>query len=197
MVDLIHEIHSRGWAPATSTNFSFRIPGTDGFFISASGLDKGVFREEDFVHVDMDGDPFNDDRKTSAETLLHVLIYRMDPEVACIVHSHSVLSAVLSRLSENEGKIRISGWEVLKAIEGISTHEARISIPVFANSQDMEWLSAGIRQYWEEHPHIKAFLLSGHGLYTWGKDIKAAKRHLEAFEYLLECHHTEQKLKRS
>jgi len=31
------------------------------------------------------------------------------------------------------------------------------------------------------------FLLAGHGLYVWGKDIPTAKRHLEVFEFLLQC----------
>jgi methylthioribulose-1-phosphate dehydratase len=37
-----------------------------------------------------------------------------------------------------------------------------------------------------EHPGSHAFLLRGHGLYTWGRDLPEAKRHVEILEFLME-----------
>src|SRR5688500_16997976 len=92
MVGTIHFLHAQGWAPATSSNYSFRMPESSDFWISASGLDKGRFAASDFIHVDDQGKPMNDARKTSAETLLHVLLYECFPDAHCILHSHSVFN---------------------------------------------------------------------------------------------------------
>jgi ribulose-5-phosphate 4-epimerase/fuculose-1-phosphate aldolase len=51
----------------------------------------------------------------------------------------------------------------------------------------MPALSQEIEAYWIDHPEMKGFLLAGHGLYTWGKNIAEAKRHIEVFEFLFEC----------
>ncbi len=31
------------------------------------------------------------------------------------------------------------------------------------------------------------FLIAGHGLYAWGRDVAEARRHVEGFEFLCEC----------
>ncbi|MET1163044.1 MAG: class II aldolase/adducin family protein, partial [Pseudoxanthomonas sp.] len=31
------------------------------------------------------------------------------------------------------------------------------------------------------------YLIDGHGLYAWGRDMAEARRHLEAFEFLFHC----------
>ena len=42
------------------------------------------------------------------------------------------------------------------------------------------------KNYWEKNFNIYGFLLAGHGLYTWGKTIAEAKRHIEVLEFLFE-----------
>lgn len=187
LVECIHFLHQQGWAPATSSNYSFKIPGESTIMISSSGKDKGTFRSEDLMEVDLQGKPVNDERKPSAETLLHTLIYQRKSEVTCILHTHSVYNTVLSQVYQKEGNLRLAGFEVLKGISGVKTHESTVELPIFANSQDMLQLSADIALYWDEHPALKGFLLAGHGLYTWGKSIAEAKRHIEVFEFLFDC----------
>lgn len=187
LVECIHFLHQQGWAPATSSNYSFRIPGTSTITISSSGKDKGAFSTEDLMVVDLQGQPVNDTRKPSAETLLHTLIYQRCPEVNCILHTHSIYNTVLSQVYQQEGNLRLKGFEVLKGISGIKTHESTVDLPIFANSQDIPQLSADIALYWEEHPTLKGFLLAGHGFYSWGKSIAEAKRHIEVFEFLFDC----------
>ena len=44
--------------------------------------------------------------------------------------------------------------------------------------------------------HIWGYLIEGHGLYAWGRDMKEARRHLEAFEFLINCELEMRKLHR-
>ncbi|MDX1919024.1 MAG: methylthioribulose 1-phosphate dehydratase [Candidatus Caenarcaniphilales bacterium] len=183
---LIHQLHTRGHSPATSTNYSFRLPDRKSFFISASGIDKALFREEDFLEVDENGIPLSDDSpRPSAETPLHSLIYRFFPEVSCILHSHSLTATLISKLYPKV--FRLSDYELLKGMRGINSHHEVIEIPVFTNSQDMSALGLHVADHLRSNPRALAFLLSGHGLYTWGSTIPEAKRHLEVFEFVGAC----------
>lgn len=187
LVDCIHFLHQKGFAPATSSNYSFRIPGDSQIHISSSGVDKGTFSAKHLMLVDIGGQPVNDQRKPSAETLLHTMIYEKKPEIACVLHTHTVYNTVLSAIFEHDGSLRLEGFEVLKGLSGIRTHDTFVDVPIFSNSQDMDELSDKIKTYWVQHPEMKGFLLAGHGLYTWGKSIAEAKRHIEVFEFLFEC----------
>ena len=187
LVDCIHFLHQQGWAPATSSNYSFRLPGDSTITISSSGRDKGAFAIEDLMEVDLEGHPMDETKRPSAETLLHTLIYQRRPEVTCILHTHSVYNTVLSQVYQAQGYLRLAGFEILKGISGIETHEAEVDLPIFANAQDMQQLSAEIAIYWDRQPELGGFLLAGHGLYTWGKSIAEAKRHIEVFEFLFDC----------
>ena len=104
-----------------------------------------------------------------------------------MLHTHSLPAALLSQLARDEGQILLSGWELLKGLSGIDTHEVEISLPVFPNSQDMQALSTRVERSLSKERSCYGFFLAGHGLYAWGTDIGAAKRHLEVLEYLLQC----------
>lgn len=187
LVETIHFLHERGWAPATSSNYSCRQPGKSNFWISQSGIDKGSFSAQHMMPVDAAGSPVNDPRRPSAETLLHCLIYKRLPDTAhCVLHTHTVNNTALSYAEAANGKVIVDGFEMSKALAGVYTHETRIEIPIFANNQNMAELSAQIAAYWETHPGMCAFLLAGHGLYTWGQTVGEAKRHIEALEFLFE-----------
>ncbi len=189
LVACIHFLHQKGFAPATSSNYSFRLPGEDQIHISSSGIDKGSFTENHLMLVDLNGIPINDTRKPSAETLLHTLIYDKKKEIHCVLHTHTVYNTTLSAIFEKKGFFVLEGFEVLKGISGVRTHETQVDIPIFPNSQDMPALATSIQNYWNENPEMKGFLLAGHGLYTWGKTIAEAKRHIEIFEFLFECYY--------
>ena len=187
LTDAVHFLYQKGYAPATSSNYSFRVSEADSdFYISESGVDKAIFAPEHLIHVTADGAPIADTRRTSAETLLHCLIYKNAPKAKCILHTHSIYNTILSKKYKNA--VNIKDYELLKAIENITTHKADFTIPIFANSQNMIALSADIDTYWQtKQPTMQAFLLSAHGLYTWAESIAAAKRQIEAIEFLLEC----------
>ncbi len=187
MVEVIHFLHGKGWAPATSSNYSVREAEHDDFWISASGIDKGSFAAGDFIHVDAVGAPLDDPRKTSAETQLHVLIYECFPEAHCVLHSHSVYNTVLSMArKKKKNYVDLQGYEVLKGLKGIKTHDVKVRIPIFDNSQDIDGLAEEIGAWFEQHGEPQGFLLKGHGLYVWGDDIASTKRQMEVLEFLFE-----------
>jgi methylthioribulose-1-phosphate dehydratase len=175
-------IHSRGWAPATSGNFSARISGGR-MAVTVSGKHKGELVTEDIMLVDSEGRPL-DGKKPSAETLLHTAIYRRYPHVGAVLHPHSPSAALVSRLFGHE--LVLEDYELLKALEGIDTHATRIVVPIFPNDQNIPRLSLKVDEYIEMHGDIFGYIIAGHGFYTWGTSVKDALRHVEALEFLFD-----------
>jgi methylthioribulose-1-phosphate dehydratase len=150
-------------------------------------VDKGAIEAEDILSIDQHGTAIDaDGLKPSAEPPLHLLFYRT-MRAGAVLHTHSLPAALVSYLARNEGRALLSEWKLLKGLSGIETHEAGISLPVFPNSQDMQALSTLVERSLSSERACYGFLLAGHGLYAWGKDMPEAKRHLEVFEYLLQC----------
>ncbi len=177
---------SRGWVPATSSNFSARLDDREAL-LTLSGRHKGALGEDDFLRVAIaDGQSLEVGRRPSAETGLHTLMYRHRPEIGAVLHTHSVHGTVLSRLAPAEG-LFLDDYELHKAFEGIATHETRLHVPVFDNDQDIARLAAQVARWLEATPGAVGYLIRGHGLYTWGRTIEDARRHVEAFEFLFEC----------
>lgn len=173
-----------GWVPATSGNFSCRL-NSEQVAITVSGAHKGHLTPEEITVVGMDGRSL-DGKRPSAETLLHIEVYRRYGGINSVLHTHSLQSTVLSGLVESSGELVIEGLEVLKAFYGVDTHETTLTIPVFANEQDMVALSEKLRARLDTPEPCHGFLIAGHGLYAWGRTIAETMRHLEAFEFLFQ-----------
>lgn len=193
LVEIGRWVGSRGWCPATSGNLSSRID-ADRFLISVSGKDKGSLQPEDFLPVDFTGKPINSDKRPSAETLLHAVIYSLHEDARFVVHTHSINGTVLSRHLRS-GTIVFRDYELQKAFSGVETHEVDLLVPLFANSQDMNTLANEVRQVLVSNRSAPAFVLAGHGVYTWGRTAAEARRHAEAMEILMECEYQSRVLK--
>ncbi|UXN01938.1 methylthioribulose 1-phosphate dehydratase [Xanthomonas hortorum pv. pelargonii] len=185
LIGNIRELAQAGWTPATSSNFSHRLDEQHAA-ITVSGRDKGRLVEEDIMVVDFDGLAVGRPLRPSAETLLHTQLYRRFPEIGCVLHTHSPVQTIASRLYAGSGVIRLEGYELLKAFEGNTTHETAVDVPVFANTQDMQVLAAQVEALLDKQ-NLWGYLIEGHGLYAWGRNMAEARRHLEAFEFLLHC----------
>lgn len=182
IISNVRELAQLGWTPATSSNFSQRLDDRHAA-ITVSGRDKGRLVEADIMVVDFDGKAVGSDHRPSAETLLHTQLYRRYPEIGCVLHTHSLVQTVASRLFAGAGQVRLEGFELLKAFHGNSTHEMAIDVPVFANTQDMPTLAAQVDALLDRQ-QLWGYLIDGHGLYAWGRTMAEARRHLEAFEFL-------------
>lgn len=178
------QCYARGWVPATSGNFSVRWG--DRVLITASGLDKGRLRQEDLLEIDSDGVVRGGEGKPSAETSLHTVIYRERVDARAILHVHSVWNTLLSGRFENDGFVALRGYELLKGLAGVTTHEHEERVPVIANTQEYGLLAEKLKGVLQENGDAHGVLLSRHGLYTWGESVAEARRHLEALEFLFE-----------
>lgn len=189
LMDIGALFHLRSWSLGTSSNYSLRLSHDPlRLLITASGKDKRSLGHEDFVIVDQGGGMIEAGRgKPSAETMLHVMLAQK-PEVGSVLHTHSVWGTLLSDLHYHEGGLAIEGYEMLKGLAGVTTHEHREWVPIFENSQDIPALAEQVRRYFDQHPSppVHGFLIRRHGLYTWGKDLAEARRHVEIFEFLFE-----------
>ncbi|SEI84302.1 methylthioribulose 1-phosphate dehydratase [Frateuria terrea] len=186
IAEAARELALLGWTPATSSNFSMRV-NDELAAITISGRDKGRLGREDIMLVDMAGHAVGTHARPSAETGLHTQAYRRLPHAQVVLHTHSRTQSVASRLFAREGVVRLEGWELQKAITGYTTHESVLDIPVFPNTQYMPELVARIDAWLDAGKPLHAYLIDGHGIYTWGADMAEARRHLEALEFLLAC----------
>lgn len=178
-------LYARGWVPATSGNFSARLSAQT-LLLTASGRHKGQLEAGDLLDTDLAGNSLEPGKKPSAETLLHAQLYRWQPQIGAILHTHSVNATVLSRLTPGTS-LSFTDYELQKAFSGVTSHESRVLLPIFDNDQDMPRLAARIQPWLQAHADCVGYLIRGHGLYTWGSELSDALRQIEAFEFLFEC----------
>jgi methylthioribulose-1-phosphate dehydratase len=180
------DAYARGWALGTSGNLS-AVCGLDPLrlAITPSGVDKGRLVAEQILEIDGDARPLRGDGRPSDEAQIHLAVVRARGAGA-VLHTHSIWSTLLSEERAVGGGIAIEGYEMLKGLEGIRTHAHREWIPIVENRQDWAEGAPSVRAALDAHPEAHGLLLRGHGLYTWGRDLVQARRHLEVLEFLLE-----------
>lgn len=186
LVEIGRGFYSRGWVLGTSGNFSAVLSREPlRLAITSSGLDKGNLSPRDILEIDDGCRVIQGEGRPSAETLLHLAVVRLTGAGAAL-HTHSVWSNILSDAHMSEGGIHIEGYEMLKGLDGVTTHEHREWLPIIENSQHMQALAHLVEERLNQHPRLHGFLVRRHGLYTWGRDLDEAKRHVEILEFLLE-----------
>ena len=173
----------RGWVTATSGNLSRRID-QDRIAITASGVDKGELTPGDIMTVRLsEAIP----KGVSAETPLHMLLYRRDPKIGAVLHTHSPVATVVSRAQGAADTLVFQGYELQKGLRGVKGHEEEVRLPLFANSQDVPALAEIVERRLDGESGVWGYALAGHGLYAWGASMAEARRHLESYEFLLQC----------
>jgi methylthioribulose-1-phosphate dehydratase len=186
----------RGQVPATSGNFSRRL--NDRYVaITASGADKGALTKSDVLLFDLEADALVGPGTASAETPLHVSLYRIIPSIGAVLHTHSKHATLVSMLLDGADRILLSNYELLKAFRGFTSHTATAEVPLFDNDQDMNRLSALVEMRLKANAEgVIGYLLAGHGLYTWGVNMAEARCHIEALEFILDCEFERMRLKK-
>lgn len=187
LAEAAREFYRRGWVLGTSGNFS-AVAERDPMrvTITASGVEKGALGKTNFLTIGENSSVLNGIGNPSAETDIHLTIYRSLPDVGSVLHTHSVWGTILSDEFYKNGAIEIEGYEMLKGLSGVVTHEHIERVPVIENSQDYAILSDQIREILNDEPNTHGIYLRRHGLYTWGETVAEARRHIEIFEFLFE-----------
>ncbi len=186
LVDTSRKVHARGWAFGTAGNFSAVVRRDPLVLaISRSGTDKGALTARDFVEVDENGLPLEAEARPSDETVVHLALVK-ERGAGAVLHSHSVWSTLLSEAAGDASGLAVAGYEMLKGLAGVTTHEHAEWVPIIPNTQDYARMSREVKAALAANPGAHGLLLRGHGLYTWGRDLTEALRHLEVLEFLFE-----------
>lgn len=179
---------ARNWVLGTSGNFSAVLSTKPlRLVITASSAHKGALTPAQFLEVDETGTVHGRRAgRPSAETRLHLEIVKARGAGA-VLHTHSVWGTILSDFHADSAGVAIEGFEMLKGLDGVTTHEHREWLPIVDNDQDMARLANGVTRVLDGDARVHGILLRGHGLYTWGRTIADAERHVEILEFLLEA----------
>lgn len=172
-------LYALGWMRGTSGNVSMR-EGSQ-ILVTASGVDKSAVEPADAVLIDARGEALPGQQgRPSAEAPVHAsVITELGAEA--VVHVHS-LAAVEAAARWPEG-VPLSDVEQLKGI-GRGAHGDPVTVPVVANSQDMEDLSARILA--AHDPGVPGVIVAEHGLYAWGSSLGEAIDRTESFDWLFD-----------
>jgi len=188
LCEIGREFYRRGWVFGTSGNFSTRISKSPlRLAITSSGLDKGSLTPSDILEIDSNSQVLRGNGCPSAETGLHLVIVEQLGSAGAVLHTHSIWSTLLSDRWGADAALALEGYEMLKGLSGVTTHEHREWVPILENSQNYVTLCADLAAVLKRHPECHGVLLRKHGLYTWGRDIAEARRHVEIFEFLFEA----------
>ena len=187
LVATASSFHGRGWMLGTSGNLSAVVSREPlRLAMSPSGVDKGAVAAEQILLIDEQGSIVSDQTaKPSDESPLHLRIIK-EQDAGAVFHTHSIWSTILSDIYADADALTIEGYEMLKGLAGVKTHEHRELLPILENSQDMLALADDVSESLRRQQHAHGFILRRHGLYTWGKDLEETKRHVEILEFLLE-----------
>jgi methylthioribulose-1-phosphate dehydratase len=188
LAEIGRRFYARGWVLGTSGNFSAVVGRKPlRLAITASAVPKGGLTRTDILQCDDRGRVMGRAGKPSAETLLHVEVVRRRGAGA-VLHTHSVWSTMLSEswAARTGGALVIEGYEMLKGLAGVASHDHRELVPILENDQDIPRLAVRVGENLDRYPEAHAFLLRRHGLYTWGETLADAERHVEILEFLLE-----------
>lgn len=185
MMAASRHFYGLGWMVGTAGNLSARRP--DGrIWITASGRHKGTLGAGDFVLVEPDGAVTarsSERDRPSAETSIHLALYRLFPWAQAVYHVHTVEATIVSDLARS-GALPLPPVEMVKGL-GVWDPEPRVSIPVLANHADVPLIARELEERFPtEPPDVPAVLIHGHGATVWGKDCEAALHHVEVLEFI-------------
>ena len=185
LAEIGRQCYARGWVLGTSGNFSAVLSRDPlRLAVTTSGVDKGALTPDQIVEIDRNGRVVSGSGRPSAEVGLHLVIARARGAGA-VLHTHSIWSTILSDAATGDG-LAIEGYEMLKGLDGVGTHEHREWLPILDNTQDWAAAVPEVEAMLAEQPKAHGFLIRRHGLYTWGRDLSEAKRQMEILEFLFE-----------
>jgi L-ribulose-5-phosphate 4-epimerase len=147
----------------TAGNVSARVPGADLLVIKPSGVSYDEISADSMVVTDLDGNLVDGDLSPSSDTAAHAYVYKHMPEVGGVVHTHSTYATAWSARAE-----------AIPCVLTMIADEFGGDIPVgpFALIGD-DSIGRGIVETLRGH-RSPAVLMRSHGVFTIGRDARAA-----------------------
>ncbi|MFD2171651.1 methylthioribulose 1-phosphate dehydratase [Tumebacillus lipolyticus] len=197
LVNVSRNFAEKGWFPATSGNLSVKLNQDPLMFgVTASGRDKESLTIHDILFVDGDSKALEPTSlKPSAETLVHAEVYKkIGAGAGAVLHVHTIYNNLISEVYAEQGSVTITDMELIKGLN-IWEEGATIEVPIVENFADIPKLAAEIGKRLD--PRVPGVLIRKHGIYAWGEDVAAAKRHVQAFEFMFQYQFLYQQFLRS
>jgi L-fuculose-phosphate aldolase len=162
-------IHDRGYVASTDGNISLRL-GADRILTSPTCMSKGMMTPDDMVITDMDGRRVGGLRKPSSELAMHLLIYRLRPDINAVCHAHPPTATGFAAAG-----IALDTPILCELVVGLGEIPvARYGTP--GTAELTEALEPLIRD------HV-AILMANHGVVTYGPDLLTAFLRMEMVEH--------------
>ena len=183
LITIAKNFYDRKWMYGTAGNLSARTS-NDSIWITASGQNKGELTQEHFLKVDLSGKILYSPPKLrpSAETSIHTAVYKKYPDMYACLHVHMLESNwVCEDYSDN--KIPLAKLEMLKGF-GWKPSMGTPCIHVIENFEYVPKIAEEMDTILSPNDIIPGFLIRGHGITAWGKNIQEARNRLELFSYI-------------
>jgi L-fuculose-phosphate aldolase len=162
-------MYERGYIVACEGNLSVRLD-EERVLTTPTCMNKGMLSPEDLVIIDLEGRHVAGDRKASSELAMHLLFYRMRPDVHAICHAHPPTATGFA----------VAGRALDQALlPEVIVGMGQIPLVKYGTPGTPE-LSAAIEPY---VPHYDALLLANHGAVTCGPDLITAFFRMETIEH--------------
>lgn len=155
-----HKLYAKGFAAANDGNISYRV-GENEVLCSPTQMSKGSLKPDDICKVDLNGKQLAGRRKRTSEVLLHLEIYKLDPNVKAVVHCHPPHATAFAVAGEPIPTCVLPEVEVFLGPIPTTTYETP------GGSAFAETIK----------PHVKnsrVAVLRNHGTVSWGDTLEHA-----------------------
>ena len=162
-------LHERCFVAAMDGNLSVRLKG-DRILVTPTCVSKGAMRPGDMVVVDTEGKRVSGHRNVTSEIGMHLLIYRMRPDVQAIVHAHPPTATGFAAAG-----MALTEPLVCEVVIGLGAIPlARYGTP--GTSELAQTLEPYV-------PDYDAILMSNHGVVAYGDTLEHAYMKMETVEH--------------
>jgi L-fuculose-phosphate aldolase len=162
-------LHTCGFIAATDGNLSVRLDG-DRVLVTPTGMSKGMMKTSDLVIVDMEGRKLKGHRDVTSEIGMHLLVYRMRPDVNAVVHAHPRTATGFAAAG-----LALNQPLVCEVVIGLG----QIPLAPYGTPGTPE-LADTLRPL---IPDFDAILMANHGVVTYGTDLQSAYMKMETVEH--------------
>jgi L-fuculose-phosphate aldolase len=162
-------LHDKSFIAAGDGNISVRV---DNYTILSTPtcMSKGMMTAEDLVTVDLSGRKTAGFREVSSEIAMHLMIYRVRPDVNAIVHAHPPTATGFAAAG-----IALDAPLVSEVVLTLGT----VPLAQYATPGTSELVDALEPLV----PGHNAILMANHGVVAYGADLMLAYMHMETVEH--------------